>query len=37
MRSQNFHCLATGGASGLTNAAAQTREVWETVQKLRKS
>lgn len=37
MRLRNFYYLATDGASGLANAAAQTDEVWETVQKLRKS
>lgn len=37
MRLQNFDYLATEGASGLANAAAQTREVWVTVQKVRKS
>jgi hypothetical protein len=36
MRLQNFDYLATDGASGLANAAAQTREVWATVQKVRK-
>jgi hypothetical protein len=37
MRLQNFDYLATDGTSGLANAAAQTREVWTTVQKVRKS
>ncbi|HEY3881367.1 MAG TPA: hypothetical protein VGM12_22470 [Trebonia sp.] len=36
MRLQNFEYLATDGASGLANTAAQTREVWDTVQRLRK-
>jgi hypothetical protein len=31
MRLQNFDYLATGGASGLPNVAAQTREVWALV------
>ena len=33
MRLQNFDYLATDGASGLSHAAAQTREVWAKVQK----
>jgi hypothetical protein len=33
MRLQNFEYLATNGARGLSNTAAQTRRVWETVVK----
>jgi hypothetical protein len=33
IRLQNFEYLATSGASGLSNAAAQTREVWALVRK----
>jgi hypothetical protein len=36
MRLQNFRFLATGGEAGLANTAAQTREVWEIVQNLRR-
>jgi hypothetical protein len=31
MRLQNFEYLATGGASGLAHASAQTHEVWAAI------
>ena len=34
---RNSSYLATDGACGLPSAATQTREVWATVQKVRKS